>query len=318
MMEYKAKVRALLIVNALLAAAILGGIAYDGVRASGRRLARRIVDDPSKVDAIALSSGEGLVLKRSGGAWIAVRGGDSLPALSARVDAFLALLADDSRMDVVAGSLESRTELGLGPGDARAVRLMGADGSTLAELLVGAYAPSGGSAYLAFAGSEAALLAPGAIAAYAGASAVSWLDLAAFSPGIDARTVESLRVEVSLPDAGLPARPGYAIVRSGQGWAESPGGRELDPARVESMIRSLLALQASDYAPGKEASGDTACTVRMALSNGAETWLRLEKAAEDGSYPASTSSGRGRMYLPAWAVKEAVKDLAALMPAGKP
>ncbi len=313
-MEYRTKLRIVVAIDAALALAVLAAFAFRGP-AGGRAARDATIVDSGRVAVMHFRGGgaEDVTLLKTGEGWVLDAGGDEFPALARRVDAFLSLLDRDGRLEEVAGTLAARPSLGLGPDRARSVTFLDGSGLELATVLLGAWAPAGGSVYLALEGSDGTWLAPGTIASYAGGDASSWLDLAVFPAGIRLAEVQGFRVEGSVQTGGAGSERGYSVARTADGWMETASGLALDPLRVESMLRALAGLQASAYQGGERVDGEATARIRIAMGDGSELELAAEAGLPDGGVP--VRAGARRLVVPYYSLAEALRPLDALKPA---
>jgi hypothetical protein len=136
----------------------------------------------------------------------------------------------------------------------------------------------------------------------------TWLDLRAWSSPPAVEQVQELVVKGGIALKGGTVAS-YRVTRSKGSWES--GGTALDTAKVEAAIRALVNIRGSDYAPAAETAGTQSVSVELVLGNGSSLRLSIEAAREDGRFPAASSQRERKLYLPAWAVEEALKPLSA-------
>lgn len=321
MKSYIQRFRLLVGVDAVLVLLILVAVftspGAGSDRASRRDLLERAGDVATiSIDGAAPDGSSTIKLRRNGASWEFVDGSRTLPVDATRVDAFLKEVDGVTNLYKVAADKTSWKQLGLDGPEARTVRLENAGGVVLASFVTGSYTKTGGSVYLAIPGSDDAYTADAGMVSYVRGKRPSWLDLAAWTNKPDVQDVQTVRLEGTVTDAdGVATEITYTVQRSGNVW--KAGDLELDSARVESMIRSLLAVKGDEYAPAGEAAGAQVMSAELLLGNGRSLSLSVEAKNEAGKHPATSSQRQYRMYLPAWTLTEAFKPLESLRPSAR-
>lgn len=312
MRVFDTKARIAAAVDAGLLVLIIVGLAFSPVRRGARSYRADIIEGSAAVATIRIDGDSPIELSREGEGWSLVDAHGRLPADAARVEAFLKAVDAVDSLEPVARDRASWAGLGLEEGSGQSVSLLDSKGSSLARFTLGDYAQSAGRVYLALEGSTA-YLAPSGMASYVKGTRASWLDLRAFTQAVKVDDIQELAVKGSLRDGeGANRAFDYTIRRSGQAW-ESSDGRALDPGRVESSLRAFLALRGSDYAEaGLEEPGLLRAELR--LGNGRSLGLSLGDRLPDGRFVAVSSQRDRALYLPAWAIAEALKPLEELAP----
>jgi len=311
MMDYGKKVRALIGVDAALALLIALGLIFSPRSAASRSTRRDLLADAAAVNAITIRGTDGVELSREGDAWTMLSPDGALPADGARIEAFLKAVDSVASMEKVASDESSLAELGLGPGRGSRVTLSGDDGAVLCDFTLGDYAASPGVVYIAPQGGSAAYSAQAGMASYVLGKRASWLDLKAWTAPPAVVDVQEIILRGRLSgDDGADRAFDYTATRKGDGWVA--GDVELDAFKLEAMARALSALRGDDYAPVAEAAGATAVAVELRLGDGRSLRLAVEEKRADGRYAASSSQRDRRLYLPAWALGEALKTVEEL------
>ncbi|PKL08764.1 MAG: hypothetical protein CVV51_07220 [Spirochaetae bacterium HGW-Spirochaetae-7] len=314
---YKRKLRILVMLDAALAVAIVFGMLLSPRVANSRFARHDLLADAATVQSIRIGGAESVGLDKAGAAWTVIGDDGPLPADEARIASFIKAVDAVERLETVAKDASSRKNLGLDGDTARSVTFLDAKGKTLCSFVLGNYAQAPGSVYLALAGNPDSYSADSGMASYILGKRTSWLDLRAWVSPPAAESVQGLSLHGSYErQDGSKVDVDYDAVRSGSGWQAV--GIALDASRVDAMIRSLAALRGEDYAPLAGPAASAALTVELRLGNGASLSLSVEPRRADGRYVASSSQRDRRLYLPAWALTEAVKTLADVSVTAQP
>ena len=203
-------------------------------------------------------SGGTIVLNRKNNIWVSpgVYFDDTAdyPVKQGRVDDILAMLSRKGSFPVRAASPQARESLGVSDENASRILVRGGRGLPLLDLLVGSGDVLGKEVYLRRAGKNEIYSGEDRFSYYTESNPVSWYDLRLFPPG--ARTNANLSVEeVQQADitffatgeaSSLPRV--LTLRRSGRDWV-MPGNEsfELDYAKVEAWLRSVLEAEAEDF-----------------------------------------------------------------------
>ena len=309
MIDMTHKIRGLLILNLVLALLIAAGFLMSPSSSSKRSGKFDLLDKADAVESISITGEESVELTRSGGAWLLKGGDGTLPADTARVKSFVEAVDAVNGRELVARNKDAWDELGLEGSKARHVKLGNADGSIVSEFTLGSYAKAPGKVYLSLPDGNAAYAVSSGIASYILGGRKSWLDLRVWSEAPAVEQIQELVVQGEMKLKGSTISS-YRVTRSKGAWES--GGVSLDATKVEAMLRALATLKGSDYAPAREVAGNTTASVELVLGNGSSLRLAIEVARDDGSFPALSSQRGQRLYLPAWALEEMLKPLAAL------
>ena len=320
MMDYRTKVRALVGANAVLILLLVLGLVFSPERRSDRASRRRLLEDAKPVASIRLGGAETVELRKEGETWVMVDSGGVLPVDTARVKAFVDAVAAVDRLQPVSGDRASWQSLGLEGDKARTVVMATASGTTLLDMIVGSYANTGGQVYVALSEGDQSWSAPAGFASYAMSDRASWLELEAWAAAPAAKDVQEVSVTGSITVGdGEVLETGYTLAREGTGWAVRGGTQAtVDVAKVEAMLRAILALRGEDYAPASEKAGTAALAVELRLGDGSSLKLVVEARRDDQRYAATSSQRQRRLYLPSWSIREAVKKLSDLVAAPAP
>ncbi|MBU0927755.1 MAG: DUF4340 domain-containing protein [Spirochaetes bacterium] len=313
MTDYNRRFKTLLALDAFLALAIILGIALSPRSAEARSTRRDLLADASDVSAIRIEGPEVVELSKSGGSWTYLAPDGGLPADGARIEAFLKAVDSVERLEPVARDKSSWASLGLEGESARKVSLSDAKGSVVCEFTLGSYAQSSGSVYLAPEGGSQAYLASSGMASYALGDRSSWLDLRAWTAPPTVESVQEIAFEGGQASQdGVVESYDFTVSKSGSGWTAK--GIALDPAKVEALVRALASIRGDDYAPASEAKAAQGVGVELRLGNGRSARLSIEERREDGRFAVASSQRERRLYVPAWALAEALKTLDELKP----
>lgn len=308
MIDLSRRIRALLIVDAVLVLAIAAGLLLSPSSVSKRSAAFDLLKRADAVASISMNGTETVELTRSGDSWMLKDADGLLPADSGRVKSFIGAVDAVDGRELVARNKDAWAKLGLEGSQARHVQLGDADGAGLAEFTLGSYAKSPGTVYLSLPDGPAAYAVSSGMASYILGGRNTWLDLRVWSAPPAVEQVQELVVQGEIELKGLTVSS-YRVTRAKGSWES--GGTALDTVKVEAAIRALANMRGSDYAPAAETAGTRTVSVELVLGNGSSLRLSIEAAREDGRFPASSSQRERRLYLPAWAVEEALKPLSA-------
>jgi hypothetical protein len=307
-MEYRKKFIMLAGIDAALAAIVLLGIVTAPAASTARQARNDILKDAEAVASISIAGPEDLELVKGASGWTTGPSDGALPVEAARAEAFLKAVDAVTSLEPVAAGKDARRGLGLDGPEARRVTLRDSGGGILCDFTLGSYAPSPGAVYLSLGDGEASFLAASGMASYVLGKRSSWLDVKAWTSPPRAEDVQELSLKGAVPDSGgAPRSLDYTATRSGSGWVS--GGVQLDPAKVEALIRALAAIRGDDYAPASEVPEPTMAAAELRLGNGRSLSLSVEPRRDDGRYPATSSQRGRRLYLPAWNLTEAFKGL---------
>ncbi len=311
------KLRALVILDAILAAAIALGLLFSPKSSSSRVARHDLLPDAVAVQSIRIDGAGAVELVKAGSTWTVAGTDGPLPADGARITSFIKAVDAVERLETVARDASSWKNFGLDADSARSVAFLDGTGKTLCGFRLGNYSQAPGSVYLALAGNPESYSADSGMASYILGKRSSWLDLRAWTSPPAAESVQELSVRGSLDrQDGSPVDVDYTATRSGTGWQAA--GVALDASRVDAMIQSLATLRGEDYAPSAEPAAAVTLTVKLGLGNGGSVSLSVESRSADGRYAAKSTQRERRLYLPAWALTEAVKPLPDLAVTARP
>jgi hypothetical protein len=309
MMVFSKKIRILFVLDFALIVLIVLGLVLSPASNAKRSSAFDLLKDVESVASIRITGKDSVDLTRSGDVW--TLGGDdgALPADSGRVKLFLeALDAVDSR-EFVARNKEAWPKFGLEGEHANRVQLGDKDGANLKTFILGSYAQAPGMVYVSEPDSPAAYAVSSGMASYVLGGRNSWLDLRMWSspPAVEQVQEFTLQGQITLKGNVVSS---YRAIRSKGSWES--GGNTLDANKVESVLRALINIRGSDYAPVDESLGTQLIGVELVLGNGTSLRFSIGVPKPDGKYPALSSQRDRIVYLPAWTIEEAVKPVSAL------
>lgn len=253
--------------------ATIRGTGESAARAAGRALLPGF--DPAKVRAVALvAPGRPAVrLEKTGTAWRVVAGERSFPANGARVAALLEGLGALRTGKTMSRNPGLLARFGLAPSAAGRVRIEGAGGSLLADILVGKRGPSGNEDYISLEGNAEAHLTGSALGFYLSRDVSYWYDLAVLPYDVTGPKIAEITISGVLPSAGGGYVPvSYRLVRGergNDGWQVARGGRELDQLKVESAASSLATLQGVDLLAGASRAPSAGRRLRVVVATDA-------------------------------------------------
>ncbi|MDA8426999.1 MAG: DUF4340 domain-containing protein [Treponema sp.] len=270
MMRYRSKVLALSVAIVALLAIWALGLVFSPLSVEARSemgsLLRGTVAEAASVE---LGGAGSVSLARQNDSWFFVDASRRFPAQSKRVEDFLKALSDVKSLKPLAHSTSAWAGLGLDEGKAKSILVKDASGRTMADLRVGGYGPTGSDIYIRRIGSNESYAVDSSFAAYLDYGRSGWLDLRVM-PQLPATDVQSISVNADLPLDG-PHMPhlklDYRLTRAGQGWTGLIGGVEASTA--DTMVRSVLAIEAADYVAAPPSDAFEPVTARVELNLGA-------------------------------------------------
>ena len=271
-----------------------GGLLFSPDRLTARAEAGSLLAGPvDSAATITLVGGGGLTLQKQGGSWYLVDGPQHFPVQASRVSSFLEALASVKRLRPLAQSREAWAGFSLDDAQAKSITVKAASGSTLTDLRVGGYGPTGAEVYVRRSGSDTSYAADASFAAYLSYGRSGWLDLQIL-PQMPVTDIQGISVQSGLRLDG-PAKPPlaleYRLTRSSQGWSGLAG---LDPNAVDGLARSLLSLEAEDYvaAPPANCFEPVSARIELSLGAGGSKVIEIGRAvATPAPIPAPSAAG---------------------------
>jgi len=271
MIDYDKRIRALVIVDIALFALIALGIVFSPKSNDSRSTKRDLLANAANVASIQIAGQEPVTFARAGNSWTMMQPDGALPADGARVEAFLKAVDSVSRLEPVAKDTSSWARLGLEGESARSVTLADANGTAQSNFIVGNYAPSQGSVYIALASGPEAYIAASGMASYVLGKRASWLDLRAWTAPPAVEMVQEFSMRGAFDGvSGVQQAIDYTVTRSGSGWVSN--GMVLDNAKVEALIRAFSTLRGEDYAPATEAAAASTTTSGSSSARSGCAW----------------------------------------------
>lgn len=299
-MRYEKKVLALACALAALLVIWGAGVIFSPDRVTARSEAGLVLSgDAGAVTAIELGGTQKLSLVKQSASWYLLDGSNRFPVQSDRVSSFLDALAAVKRLRPLAHSRDAWAGFGLDEGKAKTILLKNGAGKTLTDIAVGGYGPTGAEIYIRKAGSDESYAVDASFAAYLGYERSGWLDLRVM-PQLPESDVQSVSVQSSLALDG-PGKPplslNYRLTRSAQGWTGLSGA--VDSPSADSLVRSLIALQAEDYAASAPANSfePVGARVELSLGTGGSKVLEVGRpVAPSAGTAVAAPGGEGRFY----------------------
>jgi len=303
-MGFRSKVIALTGAIVLLSALYLFGALWNGqgTIGQGRLLLTNL--DTSRIASIEIWK-EGMelaALKRTGGAWTAVVGNESLPASPARVSALVASLHDLRSTKIMSTDRSLLSSFDLIAEKEGRIVVLSRDGLKLAEVEVGKQAASGYEDYVRVAGSSDVYLSPSSLSFYLAQGRDYWYDLSILPDDVTGASIASIAVagDVPLELAGSYARASYRVARPAADgrWAFEGGSLTVDQTRASVMANSLATLQGIDFVLdlGALVPGGHRVSATVVTSRGA-SYVIDARSVQGGERFVVTRSGVPFLYL---------------------
>jgi hypothetical protein len=310
---YKKKVFILSGVIAALAIIYILAVFFDPGRVGSRSEMYSWLEggQSGKVNGIAIANEyETINLSHNGGKWFVSRdGGREYPARHFRVEDFLLALTTRASYPVRSNSGSSHERLSLTEGMAERVTVSGAAALPLLDLLIGHADATGRNVYLRKQGQNEVRSGEDIFTSYTRAPITSWYNLRLFPENeegkLDAANVQRLAVYPYAPAGGEALSGGLPLIftRSGREWAFNFALANPGPGKVDSYIRDILGVSASDFAENMNPSDPLLNDSRivMELGDGSIRTVRLSRPEEDGRRYAVVSGADWVYSLPGWA-----------------
>jgi hypothetical protein len=235
------------------------------------------------------------------------------PAQGSRIKSLLDSVAAVKRLRLLARSKEAWSGFQLDDTVAKRLVVRDARGGTIADIATGGYGPTGSEIYIRRAGTDESYAAAADFASYLGYGRKNWLDLQILPPTSDSDIQSiSLRSSVQIDVKDKAAiKLDYALKREGQNWVVTGGaaGQNLDPASVQTLIRSILALEGEDFVAAPQANAFTPVAVRIELSlgSGASRVIEVGSPAGDGRFHLRLAGGPYTYQVSAYSIRNLLK-----------
>ena len=326
MMSYANKVKVLSGILVLLVAAWgLGELFAPERRLARSESSKLLAGKPGDVASFELSGSESLSFKKEGGVWFLLRGEEKLPAQGSRIESFIGAVAAIDRLGKVASAKEAWAGLGLD--EAKRVTAKTVSGSILADFRAGDFGATASELYIRLEGSDGSYSIPSTFASYLSAPKSSWLDLRVLRGPAEAGDVQALNIRSTIaldtPVAAKGVSPAsqakpvmaplieWRITRSEKGWQSSA---PVDPVQAESLLRSVLNLEASDVGPANAPFGEVSAKIEITFGNGAAKILEVGAEAGEGRRYLRASSESLVYEASLYSLKAILKPLSDLAP----
>ena len=284
-----------------------------------------------------VDSSSRLALSRTGG-WIIEGSGVSYPASQSKVEGLLKEVAAIARGTLVTKSSKTSDGLGLSEKEGKRVVLSGAKGEKLCELSVGRAGVGGRGFYLRpGTGTEVFQTGEG-LSSYLSTERRGWADLRVLPSDIGVEAVMRLSIASSLALSGTASanvakvpkvskvakvapRIEYTLLKekSASGamtWSLGAGAGPVDQQKVDSLVRSVLALEGGDFLADQDSARDSlalpAAEFTISLADNRTFVIQIgDKAAED-QYPCALSGGSLGYLVPQWRLEGILKSKESL------
>ncbi len=262
-----------------------------------------------------------LALNRAGG-WVIVGTGVSYPASQAKVEGLLEELAALVRGTLVTKDAKAADGLGLSEKEEKRLALLGAKGEKLCELSVGRPGAAGRGYYLR-PGTGAEVFQTGeGLSSYLATERRSWADLRIVPQDVKAETVMRLSVSSSLAlSADKSPRIDYTLLKEksasgASAWSLGAGAGLVDQQKVNSLVRSVLALEGADFLadqdPARASLASPAAEITISLTDNRSFVLQFGAAAAGDQYPCVLSGGSLGFLVPRWRLEAILKTKESL------
>jgi hypothetical protein len=250
-----------------------------------------------------------LAMSRAGG-WVIEGTGVSYPASQSKVEGLLKELESLARGTLVTKDSKAADGLGLSDKEAKRILLVGAKGEKLCELSVGRPGAAGRGYYLRpGTGTEVFQTGEG-LSSYLAIERRSWANLRIVPEDVKPETVMRLSVSSSLAlKAEKAPRIAYTLLRekSASGaaaWSLGAGAGLVDQQKVDSLVRSVLALEGGDFMsdrdPARASLATPAAEITISLTDNRTFVIQIGSAAAGDQYPCLLGGGSLGYLVPKW------------------
>ena len=311
-MRFRSKAIALSAVGAVLIGLyLLGGVLSP--ESSARRTAERLLFlslRETRVSRIELRGASVIVLARKSGAWVLEDSDRELPASQGRVDELVREVASLVRGTLVTRSAAAASSLGLDGQGSGSIRLLDADGRTIASLITGKPGPRGQGLYLRVSTSPEVWLTGETLSPYLVTDRRFWANLRVLPMDVTDDMVMRLSVEGNLghPFAWTVARE--KDPRYGGEWTAVQGmAGKIQQGRVGAIVSSLTGLVGVDFAPAdsrERTVSHPVARVTVSLVDNRTFILLFGRPTADGDYPCAVAGGDLCWLVPGWREGELV------------
>jgi hypothetical protein len=275
-----------------------------------------------------VDSSSRLALSRTGG-WINEGSGVSYPASQSKVEGLLKEVAAIARGTLVTKSSKTSDGLGLSEKEGKRVVLSGAKGEKLCELSVGRSGVGGRGFYLRpGTGTEVFQTGEG-LSSYLSTERRAWADLRVLPSDISVEAVMRLSIASSLALSGaagakvskVAPRIEYTLLKekSASGamtWSLGAGAGPVDQQKVDSLVRSVLALEGGDFLADQDSARASlalpAAEVTISLADNRTFVIQIGDKSAGDQYPCALSGGSLGYLVPQWRLEGILKSKESL------
>ena len=312
LLKYRQKAAILAALNIFLILIFILSFVFDPEKRGSASFAWLSPSMLDLVDRVEISgsgsfSAAAMVLSRRNNRWVFDTGTDEYPVKQYRVEELLAVLSAKRAYTIKAVSEEGRERLGFSSGSngdingiASRILVRGGSGMPLLDLLVGSADALGREVYLKRADKSEIYSGEDLFTEFTESRPNFWLDLRLFPPDAAVSSVQEAEIMLPAIDAISPPYS-YSLRRKGGGWI-MPGeaNAELDTAKVDSWLRSVLEAEAGDI--GGMMSGTIDGRITLYLGDGSNVEISISPPLEEMRRSALVSDSRFVFILPQWTV----------------
>ena len=335
MMSYRNKVIALSSALALLLLIYAGGLVFAPERSAARAEAGKLLaGKAADVASFAIGGAAGsasLEFAKDADGWALMEEGQALPVQSGKVDAFLAALADVSRLSPRSEGKGDLSGFGLGDDAGARIVAKSTSGKLLADFTVGGLGPTGNEAYVRLKGRGPVYAAASDFASYVKEGRAGWLDLRVFATPIKTDDVQTVATSAKLSlgpgsaaatgaaagaaasQASAPIVAEWTASRKDGGWTGKTGS--YDTVAVESVLRSIVNLSGQDIVamPPADAFASPQGRIELGLGTGGTRAIEIGRDAGNGSCYLRAQGSSFVYLVSAYALMNAVRPESALV-----
>jgi len=338
MMSYRNKVIALSSTLAVLLLIYAAGLVFAPERNAARSEAGRLLSGKA-TDVAAFTIGEtaqapSLEFEKAADGWALMEEGQTLPVQSGKIEAFLAALADVSRLSPRSEGKGDLSGFGLGAGSGVRITAKSASGKLLADFVVGDLGPTGKEAYVRLKGTGPVYATAADFDSYVKEGRAGWLDLRVFAAPIKIDDVQTITTSAKLAlgagsaagaagtggaagaksaSGALPIVADWTASRKEGGWVGKTGS--YDTVAVESVLRSIVNLSGQDIVamPPADAFASPQGRIELGLGTGGTRVIEIGRDAGNGSCYLRAQGSSFVYLVSAYSLMNAVRPESALV-----
>jgi hypothetical protein len=327
MMSYRNKVIALSSALAILLLIYAGGLVFAPERNAARSEAGRLLTGKATdVASFTITGADGatsLEFSKDADGWALMEEGLALPVQSGKIEAFLAALADVSRLSPRSEGKGDASGFGLGQGSGARITAKSASGKLLADFTVGDLGPTGKEAYVRLKGTGPVYAAAADFASYVKEGRAGWLDLRVFVPAIKPDEVQTVATSARLsfgatsgtagPVSAEPIDADWTAARKEGGWTGKAG--PYDTVAVESVLRSIVNLSGQDIVamPPADAFAKPQGRIELGLGSGGKRIIEIGREAGEGNCYLRAQGSSFVYLVSAYSLMNALRPESALV-----